>query len=178
MKIPTDYRISKSDANEIKGAVLLQSDLRRKVIEKYRREHGTAALVNLFAEFIGMANSVVANAREVLEMVLICEFQDHPHSAEKINLPTIFGALQGVGVAIEPRPGMCGGCAFRVGTPANQSPITSSDAEWARDGACNFSCHESLDESGEPTKLCVGFANAKASVRDQRQASLLQEAAG
>lgn len=160
----TDYAISAEDAGELLGAVLLPADIRREVLRRYCRARGRAALTNLFAEFIGLANSVIANNREMVETVLTTEADWHPHTSEKVNLPTLFGALQGICLATSVDPAdLCGGCAFRLGTPANQSPSTTSDADWcSHPGETNFMCHEDLDDRGEPTRGCRGFAQTRA----------------
>jgi hypothetical protein len=59
--------------------------------------------------------------------------------------------------------GLCEGCAFRIGTPANQSPITASDAQYcASPGEAPFFCHadETMD-AGRPTKPCPGWVLAR-----------------
>lgn len=58
---------------------------------------------------------------------------------------------------------LCGGCAFRLGTAANQSPITTIDADdCAHPGEQPFMCHETLDDNGNPQEACGGFAKARA----------------
>jgi hypothetical protein len=141
--------------------VLLPFDLRVQLLQQYLTKHGVDALTQLFAQFIGMANSVVANNREMAELVLISEGNVHPHTAEKINLPTLFGAAMGaknsLGIAQGP---LCIGCAYRIGSAANQSPVTTIDAQSCKEDGEKFMCHENLDGSGKPTKLCVGHAHA------------------
>ncbi len=53
------YTLSKSDASWLSGAVLMPPDTRQKVFERYAEEKGQAALVNLFTQFVGLANAVV-----------------------------------------------------------------------------------------------------------------------
>lgn len=158
--INTDYAMTTHDASELKGVVLLPFDIRQKLLAKYAKERGTAALVNLFANFIGMANSVVDNTRDALELLGIIKADMHPHDAEKINVASLFGALQGVELANQvDQKKTCSGCAFRLGTLANQSPSTTSDVKWCVE--CDddrFMCHEHLDEQGQPTVLCGGHA--------------------
>lgn len=86
---------------------------------------------------------------------------EHPHTAEQANLPTMFGALQGVVLAatVDPR-GTCAGCAYRLGTPANTSPVTTSDAIYCRQELSRFYCHADLDDQGNPVRTCVGHAKA------------------
>lgn len=93
-------------------------------------------------------------------MVLI-EHGMHPYSAEKINLPSLFGAMNGVLLAAKVDPkGACHGCAYRLGTAANQSPCTSLDAEYTLQNLDPFMCHADLDDKGEPTRPCVGHRKA------------------
>lgn len=155
-----DYSMSIEDAQELLGTVCLPFDIRQKLIGRYYKEHGLLALVNLFAQFIGMANSVVVNNREMAELILISQGGMWPQEAERANLPTIFGALNGVLLASKVDQGkMCEGCAFRLGTPANQSPITAIDAGHCLSEGVNFLCHDV--EDGQPKRLCRGFARAR-----------------
>lgn len=162
-QINADYSLSKSEASSLAGAVLLPADVRRAILEKYVKEHGTAALVNMFAEFIGLANSVVENNREAIEIFGLCNGALHPDEAGKLNLPTLFGACNGVMIADGiGQDGLCGGCAFRIGTIANQSPSTTCDADFCgHPGEPTFMCHEH-PEGGVPTRACVGFARLRA----------------
>jgi hypothetical protein len=156
----TDYTMADADADALRGMVLLPHEYRTKLLRRYVREHGQAALINLFSQFIGLANSVVANSREFIELAGIIEGTLHPHNADKINLPTIFGGLVGVGLANSiDQTKTCSGCAYRLGTCANQSPITTIDANWCEDESdLDFLCHERLNAKAEPYKLCAGHA--------------------
>jgi hypothetical protein len=160
MKKATDYQISNRDANEIKGVVLLPVDLRQIALAKYVERFGAAALTELFAQFMGLANSVVENNREMIELLGIIEGGDHPYTAEKYNLPTIFGALNGVPLASSiNQDKTCGGCAFRLGAIANQCEPTTCDAQYCQsEGEPDFMCHEDLDDEGKPKHLCLGYA--------------------
>lgn len=161
----TDYNISPRDANELKGISCLPVEFRVKLLQYYRDVNGEAALLSLFAEFIGLANSVVDNNREMVELFLITEADIHPETARKINLPTIFGALQGVEIAVNPKTrGMCSGCAYRSGTPANQSPITTIDAKDCAFGEIvfQFNCHMRPDpEEISKATACKGYRAAQ-----------------
>jgi hypothetical protein len=164
----TLYSLTRDEASMLAGACGLPVDVRAVIFEKYAMRHGVAALTNLFAQFMGLANSVVANNRDALEIFGIVHCNLGPYEAEKINLPTIFGACNGAMLAggME-QEGLCGGCAFRLGTHANQSPVTTCDADWcSHPGEANFFCHEELDEKGEPVKACVGFARLRAKRKD------------
>lgn len=157
------YSLTQLQADDLKGMVLLPDELRRKLLRNYQRQHGTAALIGLFAEFIGLANSVILNSREFVEMFLITYYKEYPETAEKINLPTIQGALAGVKTAVPPSKGMCHGCAFRLGSVANQCEVTTMDAQCAAENRDkNFYCHEDMNEDGSPKHLCAGYAKAAA----------------
>lgn len=156
--INTEYAMTSRDANELKGVVLLPFDIRQKLLAKYAKDRGTGALVDLFANFIGMANQVVDNTREALFLFGVIDAKLSDREAEGINVASLFGALQGVELANQvDQNKTCAGCAFRLGTPANQSPSTTCDAEWCIDGGEDrFMCHEHLDEHGQPTVQCGG----------------------
>lgn len=154
----SDYEINPKLANDLLGAVGLPQDIRLEVLRYLHRQHGTVAMLELFSQFIGLANSVVANCHEALETFLIVEKDWEPLQAEKVNFPTIFGALNGVKLAQGvDQAKTCHGCACRLGSLANQSPATTCDVDWCLDGDDRFMCHEEMDESGNPTKRCVGF---------------------
>lgn len=151
---PCDYALTDAQAEAMQAAVLLPADLRRKMLRRLRRDE----LVDLFAQFIGLANSVVFNNREMIEIALIVEGKQYPGTASQINLPTIFGALSGVKLAnITPaKAKTCSGCAYRHATPANQSPVTTCDADWQRGNGDDFWCHEDMNADGTPSRKCVG----------------------
>lgn len=153
-----EYAFSTDDAADLKGAVLLPLDVRKQLLTMYGDKHGDAALVNLFAQFIGLANSVIENANESLWLLGITKGGLSEREAEQINTPTLFGALQGVELAARvDQSKTCQGCAFRLGTLANQSPSTTSDVHWCLGDDDRFMCHEHLDAGGTPNTLCVGY---------------------
>jgi hypothetical protein len=158
-----DYAMSDAQADALKGATLLPFDIRQRALQAYLAEHGPTALIDLFAQFIGLANSVVASNREMIEIILVVEGGEHPYSAEKANLPTIFGALCGVALANSVnQKKLCHGCAFRLGTAANQSPVTTCDADYAQSEiGLDFMCHEKLDDAGNPKAICAGYAQRR-----------------
>ncbi|WJN61308.1 hypothetical protein [Pseudomonas sp. SO81] len=159
-KPATDYAIAAADAKDLLGIVLAPADIRRQALELYLARNSLSALLDLFAQLLGMANAVAENCRAMAELILIEEGM-HPHTAEKANLPTMFGALQGVLLAagVDPR-GTCASCAYRLGTPANTSPITTTEARHCQSELQKFFCHAEFDEAGEPIKQCVGHAKA------------------
>lgn len=157
----TEYSMSPDDALLIAGIGQHGLDARRTMVKDVMTRHGPERLVELLAQFIGMANSVAANCAEMSDTVLITECGVHPDKFDRVNLPTIFGACQGVQIANKCDPtGACHGCAYRLGSIANQSPITTSDAEFMAHDRKGFMCHAELDERGEPLRVCVGHAKA------------------
>jgi hypothetical protein len=156
-----DYALASEDADFLKAVSLLPSQERRDLLSRYKQRNGLTALLDVFAQFIGLANSVVTNNREMAELLLITEGGCTERTAESAHLPTIFGALHGAELAnqVERPKALCEGCAFRLGTPANQSPITTCDASWSAETDDRFMCHvRGLDDDGEPTRLCAGYA--------------------
>lgn len=164
-----DYAMTPEAAKFLRAVALLPVELRRQLLTSYQREHGVEGLVLLFAEFIGLANAVVANNREAIETVALAEGIGHPDRPIPINLPTIFGALLGVDNAARVESdALCAGCAFRLGTWANQSHVTACDAADAADGEFAFNCHAQL---GGPKVRCRGYALIAAARGDQRSPS-------
>jgi len=158
------YSLTRDEAGTLAGACSMPADLRAEIFEKYAARHGVKALASLFAQFMGLANSVVANNRDALEIFGMVHCDMGHYQAEKLNLPTIFGACNGALIAegVDPS-GLCGGCAFRLGTHANQSPVTTCDADWcSHPGESTFMCHEDIDDRGQPMKACAGFARLRA----------------
>ncbi|OWK34652.1 hypothetical protein FRUB_10623 [Fimbriiglobus ruber] len=145
-------------AKDLMGAVQFPNDIRLEVLQAMQRRLGSDATLALFSQFIGMANSVVANCHEALEVFLIVEKGWHPHEAEKLNFPTLFGALNGIKLAQGVnQQKTCHGCACRLGSLANQSPATTCDVDYCLAGDDKFWCHEELNDDGTPTKRCIGF---------------------
>lgn len=157
-KIYDDYEIDLIAANALKGALLMPHDLRVKVLTHLSEMRSERLMIELFSQFIGLANSVLANSRDFLEIAGIVYGDLGPYEAEKINFPTLFGALNGLALTQFGCDKCCSGCAFVKGTHANQSPSTTIDADWCGDaGQPVFSCHEDVGEDGEPTKICQGW---------------------
>ncbi|MBA2924247.1 hypothetical protein G9Q84_15280 [Pseudomonas sp. P7] len=153
--------MEKSDASNMAGMAQLDLEGRRSALEVYLKIHGQRRLVEFTAQLIGMANSVAENCAEMCDQVLIEECGVHPDKFTSVNLPTLIGACQGVMIASKCDPaGACHGCAYRLGSIANQSPITTCDAEFMAHHRKGFMCHAHLDAEGEPTKVCVGHAKA------------------
>lgn len=164
-----EYHLTENDASWLASMVQMPPDIRREALAAYTAQNGLNRLLNLFTQFIGMANAVVMSAHEAIEIFGIVEGGHHPH-ASNWNLPTITGACNGAILADGIiQHGLCGGCAFRLGTLANQSPITTCDADWCGHlGEEPFLCHE-VPAGEEPSKACVGFARLRA--RRRREAA-------
>ncbi len=161
------YALSNGDAVELKMMVLMPVDERLKLLRRYRRKHGQTALDNLVAQFMGLANSVTANTRDFAWEVAITQGGMDPNAAEKLNHPTIFGALQGVPLANAiNQTKTCAGCAYRLGTHANQSPATTIDAADCAENSTDFLCHLPAD-GGEPKHVCRGHAQVMAAIERQ-----------
>lgn len=160
----TDYAIKPELANLLYGVATLPAEDRRMALVAIGREHGAAALIDLFAQFIGLANSVASNASEHAQNLLVEMGQVHPYTAEKINMPSVLGALNGVQLVVGVDANkVCHGCAFRHGSIANQSLPTTMDAEQcSQPGEQTFMCHEDVDARGVPQSGCRGWAQQRA----------------
>lgn len=157
----TDYTMTPRQAEDIASLANLPLAGRVRGLTEYCEKHGVESLVELFAQFIGMASSVADNCRDMTDLVLISELGMHPDKFDSVNLPTILGACQGVALAAQCDPaGACEGCAYRLGSMANQSPMATSDAAYMSFDQKGFMCHAETDDRGNPTKVCVGHAKA------------------
>jgi hypothetical protein len=157
-----DYDLTKQEAATLGGLTMLPHNLRVDVLTRYAKQHGVDAVVAMFSRTIGMANSVIANNREAIEVFGICEGTLHPHNAHQINLPTLIGAIQGTQLSHRAKNArrMCHGCAYRLGSLANQSFVTTIDADFQRENQDEFWCHENTNQRGKPTKRCRGHQAA------------------
>ena len=164
------YSIAPDDAFDLMGLLMLPAEQRAVLLRRRAEMFGADWVVQAFAQFMGLAASLESNTRDVVDLFRICELKEHPYSPE-INIPTLTGALQGCRIAVEPTPAMCSSCAFRLGTPANQSPITTIDASDAAQDSFQFFCHDDMDESGEPRRLCAGYALARSQNKVSMQES-------
>ncbi len=156
------YALDNAQAAQLAAMVAATGPDRVAFLASYLHEHGQAAFLQLLSEFMGLATSVVANCRELAEDLLTQEGM-HPYDAEKINMPTLLGALAGVALANQVDPkGACHGCAFRLGSVANQSPSTTADVQWCQDDAQCFMCHaRGVLPDGTPTIRCIGDRKAQ-----------------
>lgn len=154
----TEYALTEDQASWLAGLVQFPQEMRAEVLSAMLEREGPQAIVSAFAGFIGLANSVAENCADWLWLAGMVHGDLSAYEAEKINCPTIFGALMGVRLAKHGCKDACAGCAFRLGSPANQSPSTTDDADWCgHPGEQPFMCHEDLDAKGQPTKICQGW---------------------
>lgn len=131
-------------------------------------------LLDVLSNFIGMANSVQENAAEMLNMILLEHGIGHPDRTSNANLATLSGALRGITLSLGTnQKRTCKGCAYRKGTAANQSLVTTSDADYCIDSNTDFFCHEKVDANGNPVKLCAGHVQAKKKQFDDRVVELV-----
>lgn len=160
----TDYDIDPVLANMLYGVATMPANDRFVALMAMGREHGWVQLIGMMAEFIGLANSVAENAGLHAASLLVEFGLAHPYTAERINMPSILGALNGLQLVkgIDTST-VCHGCAFRRGSIANQSLCTTMDAEHCTSpGEEAFMCHENMDTNGNPTTGCRGFAQRRA----------------
>lgn len=158
-----DYALTVQQAGELMVICSMPLPTRQMALYGLVTRDGFDGLVKLFAQFIGLANSVSANAKDQAEQLLVELGDVHPYTAEKINMPCVLGALQGARLVhgIDPS-NLCRGCAFRHGSIANQCLPTTLDADQCSEpGEHAFLCHEVLSPSGEATQACKGFAQAR-----------------
>ncbi len=163
------YAIPAPLAGVLKGIVSMPTGGRHQALQQLAAQLGPDGFINLFAQFIGLSNQVAENAREHAQAMLVEEGL-HPYTAEKINMPSLVGALQGVQLADGvDTSSLCHGCAFRRGSVANTCSPTTADADWcSQPNERPFMCHVDLDGNGEPTQACRGFAQ-------RRRASIAKE---
>lgn len=168
------YFLNDAEADALAAIVAASGQDCRGMLASYATVHGHAALVDLVAQFVSVAKSVTSNCREMAEHLLTLQGA-HPYEAEKINMPTLDGALAGAKLAnsVDPR-GACHGCAFRLGSVANQCPSTMLDAAWCQRDVHRFMCHaRGVLDDGTPTVRCVGDAKAQRAL--VRSTGTLQE---
>ncbi len=162
-----DYELTSTEAEFLSEVVESPTEERETLLSRYANSAGVDDVIRLFSQMIGCANAVIENCRLGAIDLLITEGGLHPHVAEDINLPTLAGAMSGVmlSAGVIPR-GLCSGCVYRHGTHANQSAVTTEDANYSACGSRKFMCHENLDQHGSPTQVCIGHAKALKAVNE------------
>lgn len=115
-------------------------------------------LKNLLIQVCKLADSISGNCRDWLELAAIVHGNAHPYQAEKLNVPTLLGALSSA--IVVPRVDdseCCATCAFRVGSPANQTEAVAQDVMLTLESGEMFYCHDGDDAPKHP---CRGFVEA------------------
>ena len=139
---------------------------RVEMLLRFGTEAGARTLLELVADLVTLADQVIENGREHAVDLLIQETGLHPYEAEKLNYPSLKGALIGLEAAervpAHARSRTCPGCAYRAGSVANQCFTTQSDTDSVLESGDVFLCHaRGVDEvSGEPTRPCIGHVYA------------------
>src|SRR3546814_230342 len=125
----TDYAVTAQQAEFLADVCMLPAAERLQAIRRWRKRNGYLATLRLFAQFIGAANAIVANNRIAIEDIMIEAGIAHPCRTVGFNQPTIPGVAAGAILsAMVDQAKTCAGCAYRLGTPANTSPVTTEDA--------------------------------------------------
>lgn len=115
-------------------------------------------LKKLLAEVCNLSKAISDNCRDWLETAAIIHGHIHPHSAEKLNVPTLLGALSSaITVPRVDDSACCATCAFRVGSVANQTEAVAQDVMLALESGEAFYCHHGDDA---PKYRCRGFLEA------------------
>lgn len=121
-------------------------------------------LKELLVEVCKMSQTLSLNCREWLETAGIVHAGLHPYTAEKLNVPTLEGALAAaITVPLVPQDcDMCHSCAFRVGSSPNQTEAVAADILECLTEGRSFHCHDydENDPEAGPRPLCKGFLQA------------------
>ena len=111
------YDLPKEAVRVLAAASVMPGPDRRQLLDKAAREHSAETVLSWFAEFMGLANSVAHNNRACIERFAVSDLGLPPADAERINLPTVLGALMGADLARDSAAaGRCGGCAYHIST--------------------------------------------------------------
>lgn len=138
----------------------LRMDAMRQMLPRTNLDY----LIGFISQLMAMADSVAENCKEQAIGFIVSECDIHPHTAEKLNLPTMFGAAEGYLLSkMVDQTKVCAGCAYRTGSVANQCPGTVCDADYLARSISDdpFMCHENLKD-GVPTRKCLGFVQQRA----------------
>lgn len=161
-----DYQaISSEVAQHLLEIGQIPHELRIVRLHRLVREGKIKIDEHLVSGLIGLINSISYNAMMMSEQVFNESGLFHPDKPVSVNMPTIQGALQGITLASNVcQKKTCATCAYRLGTIANQSELTTSDAMYCVENGITFKCHEELcpEEKFYGTdrtlKTCAGHA--------------------
>lgn len=157
-----DYTFTDDEQRHLGGWTVLPYDARIEMMERFFADKEKTEIISMFSSFIDMAHAVIDNCRELAELAAIGEWGVHPHEVEKLNMPTLLGAVNGYKMAHGVDPDrLCHGCAYRKGSVANTCLVTVCDTTYCDENGQTFMCHENLNPLGEPTQKCRGFLKAR-----------------
>ncbi len=156
------YHFTKDQLRVLAGIYVLPHEDRLDFMRGFFMGKPEIDILTMFSNYIDMAETVIENTREIYEDVAIAHWVVDP-AAVKVNTPSILGAIKGLEMSAGlDAASFCHGCAFRKGSVANTSLITTDDAKWCADDGKTFMCHEDLDlKTGEPTRKCRGFLKSE-----------------
>lgn len=160
MKKDRNYVFTEDQMRFLGGLVILPHNDRVEILHRIYQDlnYKPEDMIEMFSNFIDLANTVVENCDEHIRLYAITEMGMHPNDADRINMPSILGAVKGVEITQGlDQAKMCHGCAFRRGSVANTCLVTTMDTEYCEENLDVFMCHENLTDNGNPTKKCRGF---------------------
>jgi hypothetical protein len=157
------YEFTEKEMRVVGGFHLLPHRTRLEEMAKFFANRDIFEIMRMFSNYIDMAETVILNTREQYEVFAIAGGNLHPNDADKVNVPSILGAINGLKIAGDLDPAkFCHGCAFRKSSVANTCLTTVADTEYCSQEGQTFMCHENLDpKTGEPTQKCRGFLKAE-----------------
>jgi hypothetical protein len=153
------YKPDNAGAEALAALSVLSYEDRLSQIKRLRREHGIEWVLRLFNDTIGMANSVTDNSHEMVKFVALMNADLHQQDVDKISLPSMLGAAMGAAAAaLCEDVKVCDGCAFKIGSIANQCVPTQADVRHITADDGRFLCHVDGLEGDKPTQACKGWA--------------------
>src|SRR3954470_16675722 len=95
---PVDYSMTVEQARDLIGAAVMPAQYRKQLLRHMMKGRGAEAMIDLFAEFIGLSNAVAHNCRAMItehhRQAAIGNIP--PDKLDQLNLPDVVGALRGV----------------------------------------------------------------------------------
>lgn len=150
------YALTEEESDHLTILHVSPNDLRHELLTKWRKQFGVKYVDSLFVKFLAVSKSVGEGVPKAVTTYLVREHEYTANQANRMNLPSIHGALIGAAIAQEPCKGMCADCAYRKGSLPNMSFATTYEAQFKDDGV-PFMCHHHMDDNDEPTKVCAGY---------------------
>lgn len=157
-----DYDFTIDQLEALADAIFMPDIKRLDVLYANFQHLDKMDLIKIMDNMIAMALSVAHNNVQVFKNVIVETGVELTKLHDRPNLPSFPGAILGALLATrcEKDAPMCSGCAFRKGSPANQSDTVLGAAHCAEMGAEDvFWCHHNLDQTGDATQICQGWKN-------------------